>query len=1150
MALAPKKNILQSLKRLVPLNTLPDKALQTFMDQARFLKLKSGDYLFRQGDTAPNNIYLLSGEVALLSVGREVERVSSSSDTARFPLAHQIPRKVSARAVGKVECVEVDKRFLSDLLGQSRNEDYRVDELGGMGADDWMSQLLQSRIFQQIPAANIQSVMMRMEQVQARAGEDVIQQGGVGDYFFLIHKGNARVSRRLEQGAEPMELAQLGPGDAFGEEALLSDSPRNSTVTMLSDGVLLRLGKEDFIQLVKRPLAMLVSYEDAAARIEDGRALWLDVRSPEEHEAEHIRGSINIPLNTIRYEASSLAQDRQYIVYCDLGEQSATAAFLLIEHGHDVAVLEGGIGSAPADVRTKETHPHEKTAFITPIQPPEEPVAMGAPDQTSGKAQAELEKAKAQIRTLAAQIKKLEEQNRQTEAKWGAERKLLKEAFDKSKALLDASKKQTTSGQASLQELQQQTAKLQASLVEVQAQSEAYAKELESVRSERDQANGKIDELSSALEQQQAEQKSADSEHESLEKVQAEAQEYKSQLDSAKSRQQSAELELAQLTIEIEKQREAVNAANQEREALSKQLDASRKEKDADSGQAQELAALREELERVRSDSANELKQLREQLEEASAPETTDVADTAEMNTLKSALAKAEQQIKDLGIEKKWQLEELEFLRKTVRDIEKGEVKGSDAAAMAEELDSLRVELDVVKAHAAAEKEELQEEIKQLKKKAPAGELDEIAQNQELERLQSLVEKREKQIEQAEEENQRLEDVLEDRDGDVDRLQRELSEALAVHAKLEQEVGRLEREAGVAAVAASETVQEQTYSVADSGQSKFNITGMVIGAAALFMVLEVMALVLGGGELFSLLLGGAETAQQVTTLPEEQEEVSDAAPTPDQKPPEPEDATAEEETAGSKEPQEKPKKTSLTGTLLKDVSVGPAMLRIDGDSFRMGNSRSQLSADEGPVRQVSLKAFAISRSEVTFKEYDQFARATGRKLPDDKGWGRGDRPVINVSWKDAQAYVKWLSRRSGKHYRLPTEAEWEYAARGGSDSSFWWGYKTGKGNANCFDCGSEWDRKSTAPVGSFKANGYGLHNTAGNVREWVEDCYHQNYSGAPQDGSAWVEAECKERVARGGAYDKPSRSMHSTARSSFKPDTQLPNIGFRVVRDL
>ncbi len=1140
MALAPKKNILQTLKRLVPLNTLPDKALQTFMDQARFHKLNSGDYLFRQGDTTPNNIYLLSGEVALLAAGREVERINSASDKARFPLAHQIPRKVSARALGRVECVEVDKRFLSDLLGQSRNEDYRVDELGGMGADDWMSQLLQSRIFQQIPAANIQSVMMRMEQVQVKAGDEVIRQGGAGDYFFLIHKGSASVTRRLENGSEPVELAQLGPGDAFGEEALLSDSPRNSTVTMLSDGVLLRLGKEDFIQFVKRPLAMLVSYEDAAARVENGTALWLDVRAPQVHEAEHIRGSINVPLSNIRYEASSLAPDRQYIVYCDFGEQSATAAFLLIEHGHDVAVLEGGIGSSPPDARTKETHPHERTAFVTPIQPAAEPAAA-APAQAPAKAGAELDKAKVQIRTLLAQLKKLEEQNRQAEAKWGAERKALKEAFDKSKALLEASKQQTTNGQSSLQELQQRSETLQASLAEVQAKSAAYEQELAAMRAERDQAKEKLSELGAQVERQQAEQTSADSEREALEQVKAEAQEYKSQLESARTKHEAAEQELAQLTIELEKQREAATIANREREALSQRVDELFKEQEAGSEQQQELDAVREELARVKRESEEELQRLRAQL--AEAPDSADVADVAEMKTLRDALGKAEQKIKDLGIEKNWQLEELEFLRKTVRDIEKGESKGGDTAALAAELDSLRVELDVVKAHAAAEKEELQQELQRLKKKASGDEVEDIAQAQELERLQSLIEKREHQIEQADGERQRLEDALEDRDADIDHLKRELEEAQAAYTQLQQEIGRLEREARLD-TSADERPRERPGLPADSGQSKFNIAGIALGAVLLFIVLEGMALLLGGGELFSLLLGGDAGRAQMTVLPEEPAEREEMVQT--QVPA----VQAPEEKESAKAPAGEAKKPSATGTLLKDVKIGPAMLRIDGGVFTMGNSRSQLSADERPVRQVTLKAFAISRGEVTFKEYDQFARASGRKLPDDKGWGRGDRPVINVSWNDAQAYVEWLSKRSGKRYRLPTEAEWEFAARGGSDSTYWWGYQAGKGNANCFDCGSEWDRKSTAPSGSFKPNGYGLYDTAGNVREWVEDCYHGNYSGAPRDGSAWVEPGCVERVARDGAYDKPSPSMSSTARSHFKPDVRLPDIGFRVARDL
>jgi formylglycine-generating enzyme required for sulfatase activity len=253
--------------------------------------------------------------------------------------------------------------------------------------------------------------------------------------------------------------------------------------------------------------------------------------------------------------------------------------------------------------------------------------------------------------------------------------------------------------------------------------------------------------------------------------------------------------------------------------------------------------------------------------------------------------------------------------------------------------------------------------------------------------------------------------------------------------------------------------------------------------------------------------------------------------------------------------KKKPSKPTLrdkviTGTVLKGADIGPVMLMIAGGEFTMGSDRNQISPDERPAHEVTLQNFAISRYEVTFVEYDRFAEATGRPLPDDNGWGRGKRPVINVNWADASAYARWLSARTGKRYRLPTEAEWEYAAAGGSDSVYWWGYEFETGRANCFDCGSGWDQKSTAPVGRFGPNGFGLHDTAGNVREWVRDCYHGSYTGAPLDGSAWEESGCKERVVRGGAYDKPAESMRSTWRGALKADTRLPMIGFRVVQEL
>jgi formylglycine-generating enzyme required for sulfatase activity len=205
--------------------------------------------------------------------------------------------------------------------------------------------------------------------------------------------------------------------------------------------------------------------------------------------------------------------------------------------------------------------------------------------------------------------------------------------------------------------------------------------------------------------------------------------------------------------------------------------------------------------------------------------------------------------------------------------------------------------------------------------------------------------------------------------------------------------------------------------------------------------------------------------------------------------------------------------------------------------------------EEQPAREVVLKAFAIGRFETTFDEYARFARARGRPLPDDAGFGRGNRPVINVSWEDAQAYVRWLSLETSQHYRLPSEAEWEYAARGGSKTRYWWGFAPKTRQAICFVCGTRWDNRSTAPVGSLAANAFGLYDTSGNVMEWVQDCFHRNYDGAPRDGSPWLKGDCSQRMVRGGAFNKPVSSARSTARFQLPVDARFNMLGFRVVRD-
>jgi formylglycine-generating enzyme required for sulfatase activity len=234
---------------------------------------------------------------------------------------------------------------------------------------------------------------------------------------------------------------------------------------------------------------------------------------------------------------------------------------------------------------------------------------------------------------------------------------------------------------------------------------------------------------------------------------------------------------------------------------------------------------------------------------------------------------------------------------------------------------------------------------------------------------------------------------------------------------------------------------------------------------------------------------------------------------------------------------------------LSDGSMGPPMVALQGGKLTMGKAQSMPGDDAAPVHPVHLNGFLIGATEVTFDEYDRFARATGRRLPDDFGWGRGRRPVVDVSWEDAGEYARWLSRHTGKRYRLPSEAEWEYAAAAGTRTFYWWGYETGGGRAACFDCGSAWDNRSTAPVATFNPNPLGLYNTAGNVMEWVEDCYQPGYVGAPLNGQPRGGGSCSLRTARGGAFNKPSRAMRSTSRHSFVPETRINNLGFRLARD-
>ena len=266
--------------------------------------------------------------------------------------------------------------------------------------------------------------------------------------------------------------------------------------------------------------------------------------------------------------------------------------------------------------------------------------------------------------------------------------------------------------------------------------------------------------------------------------------------------------------------------------------------------------------------------------------------------------------------------------------------------------------------------------------------------------------------------------------------------------------------------------------------------------------------------------------------------------------PEPEPEVVTEPTPEPKPEAEDVAKADVFSDKLNGGGRGPTMVTVPSGTFRMGGASSIVSADEVPRHIVTIRSFAVGVYEVTFAEYNRFAAASGRKKPNNNGWDVKNHPVIDVSWDDAVAYTKWLSKQTGKRYRLLSESEWEYVARAGTTKSFWWGTKAGVGNAHCFDCKSDYSTSKPAKVGTYKSNLFGLYDTAGNVFEWVHDCYHRNYKDAPDDGSVWEGGDCDVRITRGGAYRSPANSMRVENRDKFKSNKGQYNVGFRVARDL
>jgi CRP-like cAMP-binding protein len=341
------------LRRFSPFDGMKKDNVDALARKMVIENLAASRVLFKEGEKDKRSFWLVSGMLELREGERTIAMIRAGTPEARNAISPQLPRQVSARAVDPIEYLSLDSELLDMMITWDQTGSYEVTELqaeSGAGEDDWMTTLLQTQAFQRIPPANIQAIFMRMQRMTARAGEVVIQQGSEGDFFYAIVRGKCVVTRETPMNRNGLKLAELGVGETFGEEALISEAKRNATVTMQTDGTLMRLNKADFRSLMNEPLVQWVDYAQARALIAKG-GRWLDVRLPSEFQNLAIEGAVNIPLYFIRLKISTLSRGTPYVMYCDTGRRSSAAAFILMERGLDAYVLRGGLDSAERDVR-------------------------------------------------------------------------------------------------------------------------------------------------------------------------------------------------------------------------------------------------------------------------------------------------------------------------------------------------------------------------------------------------------------------------------------------------------------------------------------------------------------------------------------------------------------------------------------------------------------------------------------------------------------------------------------------------------------------------------------------------------------------------------------------------------------------------------
>jgi len=342
------------LAALEPISSFSPARLRELLDYCHIENVVPGHDPFQNRSLQGESVYLVRGELELTYADGNTVTMRADSEWARHPIGKRQPDIVAANALSPVQLLRVDDDLLDRMVtwDQFASHDDIKPKIDKGGSEAAVRRLLNSGMFSaenlnhgpfaHLPPANIGKLLNRVEAIAVWEKDVIVREGEEGDYYFLIESGRAQITRRV--GGADLLLAELKAGDVFGEEALVSDAKRNATVTMKSNGVLLRIKKQDFLELMKEPLLHRISFAEAKEKVKQG-AVWLDVRHPPEYRYDKLPGAINVPLNDIRNAIGVLSKATPYIAYCQSGRRSAAAAFILAQSGYDVYVLENGLWS-------------------------------------------------------------------------------------------------------------------------------------------------------------------------------------------------------------------------------------------------------------------------------------------------------------------------------------------------------------------------------------------------------------------------------------------------------------------------------------------------------------------------------------------------------------------------------------------------------------------------------------------------------------------------------------------------------------------------------------------------------------------------------------------------------------------------------------